>query len=86
MGFARVGSGGVEVVDTKLGRGHGEGDRRRSRWWICWEEVEKSWLAAVFGGALGQTVEAGTAGRGWRKEDRVTNCSTRVGDEERYSG
>jgi hypothetical protein len=68
-----------------LGRECEEGERRSTRWWICWEEVEGSWLAAVFGGALGQTVEAGTAGRGRRKEDGGLNGSTRVGGEERYS-
>jgi hypothetical protein len=52
---------------------------------MCWEELEKSWFAAVFGGALGQTVEAGTAGRGRRKEEGVMNGSTRMGGEERYS-
>ena len=55
------------------------------RRWICREEVEKSWFAAVFGGALGQTDEAGTAGRGRRKEEGVMNGSTRMGGEERYS-
>jgi hypothetical protein len=50
------------------------------------EEVEKSWFAAVFGGALGQTGEAGPAGRGRRKEDGGLNGSTRIGGEEQYSG
>ena len=69
-----------------LGRGHGEGERRRMRRWICREEVEKSWFAAVFGGALGQTDEAGTAGRGRRKEEGGIDGSTRMGGEERHSG
>jgi hypothetical protein len=48
--------------------------------------VEESWFAAGFGGALGQTDEAGTAGRGRRKEEGGMNGSTRMGGEERYSG
>ena len=56
------------------------------RRWICREEVEKSWFAAVFGGALGRTVEAGTAGRGTRMEEGGMDGSTRMGGEERYSG
>jgi hypothetical protein len=69
-----------------LGGGHGEGERRRMRRCVCREEVEESWLAAVFGGALAQTVEAGTAGRGRRKEEGGMNGSTRIGGEEQYSG
>jgi hypothetical protein len=69
-----------------LGRGCGEGEGRSTRLWICREEVEKSWFAAVFGGALGQTDEAGTAGRGRRKEEGGMNGSTRMGGEERHSG
>ena len=53
--------------------------------WNCRMEVEKSWFAAVFGGALGQTVDAGTAGRGRRKEEGGMDGSTRIGGEERYS-
>ena len=37
-------------------------------------------------GAVDDTVEAGTAGRGRRKEEGVMNGSTRMGGEERYSG
>ena len=77
---------GEEVGGVALGRGHGEGERRRMRRWICREEVEKSWFAAVFGGALGQTVKAGTAGRGRRKEEGGMNGSARIGGEEQYSG
>jgi hypothetical protein len=69
-----------------LGRGRGEGERRSTRRWVCREEVEESWFAAVFGGALGQTDEAGTAGRGMRKEEGGMDGSTRMGGEERYSG
>jgi len=49
-------------------------------------DVEESWFAAVFGGALGQTDEAGTAGRGRKKEEGGKDGSTRMGGEERYSG
>jgi hypothetical protein len=48
--------------------------------------VEESWSAAVFGEALGQTDEAGTAGRGRRKEEERIYGSTRVGGKERHSG
>ena len=69
-----------------LGRGRGDGERRKIRRWICREEVEEGWFAAVFGGALGQTIEAGTAGRGRRKEEGEMNGSTRMGEEGGYSG
>jgi hypothetical protein len=69
-----------------LSRRRGQRERRRRRRWICREEVEKSWFAAVFGGALGQTVEAGTARRGRRKEEEGMDGSTRMGGEERHSG
>jgi hypothetical protein len=49
-------------------------------------DVEESWFAAVFGGALARTDEAGTAGRGRRKEERGMDGSTRIGGEEQYSG
>ena len=56
------------------------------RLWIFRVEVEKSWFAAVFRGALGQTRRGRTAGRGRRKEEGGMNGSTRMGGEERHSG
>ena len=37
-------------------------------------------------GAVDDTVEAGTAGRGRRKEEGGMNGSARIGGEEQYSG